>query len=258
MKPLRNYFGESESNHSFNKAFKRKSSNEFSEVIANYQKLFSDVKKMDMKYEKIPTMEQIDQLKSHFIPNEIKNSFITHNSLVKTLMSIQTEINKCVDVTNQYHRDMDKNYLSKIEFEIKSKEFQAKIDEMYSMLDEITMMISSVKMSIDRNNDTISNINKTIGSNHTNIITLLDSHKIEEKKYVDDRIEDLNKKIIESMKHTNKTVVHSGNENKGLDKGIEFSKSFDIIGAGTNYIQPPSIVRNPVISMSDLLNSKKL
>lgn len=34
MKPLRNYFGQSELNHTFSKALKRKASDEFSEIIS--------------------------------------------------------------------------------------------------------------------------------------------------------------------------------------------------------------------------------
>lgn len=77
MKPLRNYFGQSELNHTFSKALKRKASDEFSEIVSNYQKLYSDVRKIDIKYDKIPTSEQIELLISQFISNELKNSFVS-------------------------------------------------------------------------------------------------------------------------------------------------------------------------------------
>lgn len=247
MKHLRNYFGESELHHTFNKAWKRKSSNELSEIISNYQKLFSEVKNIKLDYGKIPSNGQIEKLKDHFISKAYKNSFVEKEKNDIILNNIKNDITTSNENVMQSLHDIQNRYVSKKIFEEKWEISESKINIITSSLDDIIFISGDIKKSIEKNIQDIYLLRKKTDEDYIQLKSSIDQHVENEKKKINDlavRITNtLNSKIMEINKKISGVSKDNIKNESPMKKDItseedmEFATSFDMIAGGTE-IQP--------------------
>lgn len=168
MKQTRNYFGESEIDHSVGKILKRYSQVIPSEIPSKIQNIVIDVSDLTRRFNEIPSDKHISELKNHFISKTSDTDYVKNDIFDSKLKELENHfmlkssnedyVNKAMfnsklkEIDDQHgvlKSDLESNYLEKSEFNKHMLDQTKKIKNMTDILISTTKIMNDARKSIN-------------------------------------------------------------------------------------------------------------